>query len=92
MGCFASQDNRITEQPFTDWLEHGAYDYVPPNEVEENDRHNVIQNIAGNDSEPEDSLEIDDHYRHVLDHTVDWELETVIPNYKLAFALDLEKN
>jgi len=91
LGCFASQDKRVTEQLFTDWLEHGMYDYVPPNEVEENDRQNVIQSIDGNDSEPEDFLEdIDEMHRHMLDDMVDWELETVVSHYNLTFALDLK--
>jgi hypothetical protein len=90
--CFAHQDNRVTEQLFTDWLEHGMYDYVPPNEVEENYRQNVDHNIDGNDSESEDLLEDrDDMHCHMLDDMVDWELEAVVPNYKLEFALDLEK-
>jgi hypothetical protein len=92
LGCFASQNNRVTEQLFIDWLEHGMYDCVPPNEVEENDRQNVLQNIDGNNSEPGDFLEdIDEMHRHMLDDMVDWELEAVVPNYKVAFALDLEK-
>jgi hypothetical protein len=90
--CFASQYNRVTEQLFTEWLEHGMYDYVPPNEVEENDRQNVVQDIEGNDSEPKNSLEgIDDIHCHMLDDMVDWELEAVVPNDKLSFALDLKK-
>jgi hypothetical protein len=90
LGCFASQDNMVTEQLFTNWLEYGMYDYVPPNEVEENDRQNVVQNIDGNDSEPEDFLEdIDEMHRHMLDDMVDWELEVVVSHYTLKFALDL---
>ena len=90
LGFFASQDNRVTEQLFTDWLEHGMYDYVPPNEVEENDRQNVVQNIDGNGSEPEDFLEDrDEMHRYMLDDMVDWELEAVVSHYNLTFALDL---
>jgi hypothetical protein len=92
LGCFASQENRFTEKLFIDWLEHGMYDYVPPNEVEENERDNVVQNIDGNDSEPEDFLDsLDNMHHHMLDDMDDWELEAVVPNYKLEFALDLEK-
>jgi hypothetical protein len=92
LGCFASENNRLTEKLFTDWLEYGMYDYVPPNEVEKNDRQNVVQNIDGNDSEPEDFLEdINEMQRHMLDDMVDWELEAAVPDYKLAFALDLEE-
>jgi hypothetical protein len=89
--CFASQNNRVTEQLFIDWLEHGMNDYVPPNEVEENYRQNVVQNIEGNDSEPEDFLEDrDDMHHHMLDDMVDWDLDAVISNYNLIFALDLK--
>jgi hypothetical protein len=91
-GCFASQDNRVTEKLFTDWLDQGAYDYVPPNEMEGNDRQNVVQKIDGNDSEPEDFLEdIDEMHRRMLDDVVDWELEAVVSDYNLTFALDLKK-
>jgi hypothetical protein len=91
LGCFASQDNRVTEQLFTDWLEYGMYDYVPPNEVEENDRQNVVQNIDGSDSEPEDFHDvIDDKQPHTLEDMVDWELEFVTSNYNLPFALDFK--
>jgi hypothetical protein len=90
-GCFESQNKGVTEQLFIDWLEHGMYDYVPPNEVEENDRQNVVQNIDGNDAEPEDFLEdADDMHRHMLDDVVDWELEFVVSRYYLTLALDLK--
>jgi hypothetical protein len=96
LGCFASQDNTVNEQLFVDWLEHGMYDYVHPNEVEENDRWNVVQNIDGNDSEPEDFLEDTDvMQRHMLDDLMDWNLDAVVSHYNLTFALDLkalEKN
>jgi hypothetical protein len=49
LGCFASQDDRVTELLFVDWLEYGMYDYVPPDEVEQNDRQNVVQNVDEND-------------------------------------------
>jgi len=91
LGCFASQDNRVTEQLFIKWLEHGMYDYVPPNEVEENDRQIVVQNIDGNDSEPEEFHDVmEDMQLHMLDDMVDWELETVVSNYILTFALDFK--
>jgi hypothetical protein len=89
---FAYQNNRVTEKMFIDWLEHGMYDYVPPNEMEENDRQNVVQYIDGNDSEPEDFLgDIDEIHRHILDDMVDWKLHAVVSNYNLTFAFDLEK-
>jgi hypothetical protein len=90
-GCFESQNERVTEQLFIDWLEYGTYDYVPPNEVEENARQNVAQNIDGNgsgsDEFPED---IDEMNRHMLDDIMDWELEAVVSHYNLTFALDLK--
>jgi hypothetical protein len=90
--CFASQDNRDTEQLFTDWLEHGMYDCVPPNEVEENDRQNLVQNIDRNDSEPDEFHNVlGDMQPHMLEDSLDWEIEAVVPNYKLAFALDLKE-
>jgi hypothetical protein len=92
LGCFASQDSLVTEKLFVAWLKHGMYDYVPPNEVEENDRQNVVQDIDGNDSEPKNFLEeIDDIHCHMLDDKVDWELEAVVPNDELSFAMDLKK-
>ena len=92
LGCFASQDNRVTEELFTDWLEYGMYDYVPPNELEEDGGQNVVQNIDGNDSEPEDFLEdTDDMQRHMLDDLMDWKLDAVVSNYNPTFALDLKK-
>jgi hypothetical protein len=91
LGCFASRDNRVTEVLFTDWLEYGMYDHVPANELEEDDRQNVDQNIAGNDSEPEDFLEdADDVERRMLDDMMDWRLDAVASNYDLKFALDLK--
>ena len=90
--CFASQDKSGSERLFTDWLEYGMYDYVPPSEVEENDRQKVVQNIAGNDSEPEDFLEdVNEMRRHMYDDMVDWELDAVVSNYNHTFALDLKK-
>jgi hypothetical protein len=90
LGCFASQHNRFTEKLFVEWLEHGMYDYVPPNKVEENGRQNVVQSIDGNGNEPEDFLEdIDEMHSHMLDDMVDWELEAVVSHYNLTFALDL---
>jgi len=92
LGCFASQNKWDTEKLFTDWLEQGACDYVPPNEVEENDRQNVVQNTDGNDSKPEDFLEdVDDIHRYMLDDVVDWELDAVVSNYNLTFALDIKE-
>jgi hypothetical protein len=92
LGCFASQDEGVTEQLFTDWLEYGMYDYVPPNEVEENNTQNVVQSIDGNDSELKNSREeIDDIHCHMLDDMVDWELKAVLPNDKLSFSLDLKE-
>jgi hypothetical protein len=67
-------------------------DYVPPNEVEENYRQNVVQNIDGNDSEPDEFHDVlDDMQPHMLEYMLDWESEDVVPNYKLEFALDLKK-
>ena len=52
----------------------------------------MVQNIDGNDSEPEDFLEdVDEVHRHMLDDVVDWELDAVVSNYNLIFALDLKK-
>jgi len=86
LGCFAS------EQLFIDWLEHGMYDYVPPNEVEENDRQNVVQNIDGNGSEQENFLvDGDDIQPHKFEDMVDWEFDAVVSNHNQTFALDLEK-
>jgi hypothetical protein len=88
---FASQNYRVTEQLFIKWLEHGMYDCVPPNEVEENERQNVVQNIDGSDSELEDFHDvIDDKQPHMLEDMVDSELEFAISNYSLPFALDLK--
>ena len=90
--CFASQDNKVTEQLFIKWLEHGMYDYVPPYEVEENERENVVQNIDESDGEPEDFHDvIDDKQPRMLEDMVDWELYFVLSNCKLAFALDLKR-
>jgi hypothetical protein len=90
-GCFTSRNNRLNEKLFIDWLEHGMYDCVPQNEVEENNRQNVVQNIDGNDSEPEDFLEDTDYLqRHMLDDLVDLKLDTVVSHYNLTFALDLK--
>jgi len=90
--CFESRDKRASEQRFIEWLEHGMYDYVPPNEVEENDRQNVVQNIAGNDSGPEDFL-VDrvDMQPHMLDDVVDLEFDAVVSNDNHTLALDLKK-
>jgi hypothetical protein len=91
LGCFASQDDTVTDQLFVDWLEYGMYDYVPPDEVEQNDRQNVVQNVDGNDIEPEDFLEdTDDMQRHMLDDLVDWKLDAVVSHCNLTFALDLK--
>ena len=90
--CFASEDKWDSEQLFIDWLEYGMYDYVPPNEVEENDRQNVVQNIDGNDIEPEDFLvDRDDMHPHMLEDMVDWEFDAPVSNYNHTFALDLKK-
>jgi hypothetical protein len=91
LGYFASQDSTVTEKLFVDWLKHGMYDYVPPNEVEKNYRQNVVHNIDGNHNDPEDFLEdIDEMHRNMLDDMVDWEVEAVVSNYNLTFALDLK--
>jgi hypothetical protein len=87
LGCFAYRGNRLTEKLFIDWLKHGMYDYVPPNEVEENGRQNVVQNISGNDSGPKDFQE-DDMHRYMLDDMVELELEAVASHYNLTLALD----
>jgi hypothetical protein len=95
VGCFASEDNRVTEQLFVDWLEYGMYDYVPPDEVGDNDRQNVVQNIDGNDIESEEDDDdfhdvIDDMQHLMLGGLVDWELESDVSSYNVAFALDLK--
>jgi hypothetical protein len=91
LGCFASHGHGVSEKLFTDWLEYGMYEDVPPYEVEAYDRQNVGQNIDGNDSEPEEFHEdIDDMQLHMLDDMADFELDAVIPNYHLKFALDLK--
>jgi hypothetical protein len=87
-GCFASQDGWVTEQLFMEWLEHGMYDYVPPNEVEENDRQNVIQSNDGKYSGPGDFHDVkDDMQPHMLEDTLVFEQ---VSNPNLAFSLDLK--
>jgi hypothetical protein len=90
--CFASHSHGVSEKLFTDWLEYGMYDDVPPYEVEANDRQNVGQNLDRNDSEPEEFREdIDDMQLHMLDDMADFGLDAVIPNYPQKFALDLKR-
>jgi hypothetical protein len=67
------------------------YDYIPLNEVEDNDRQNVVQNIDGNDSEPEELHDvIDDMHCLMFEDMVDWELESDVSSYNLTLAMDLK--
>jgi hypothetical protein len=91
LSCFASHGHMVSEKLFTEWLEYGMCDDVPPYEAEGNNSHNEGQN-SGNDEEAEGIFDaIEGLQRHMLDDLMDWKLDVNILRSRLTFALDLEQ-
>jgi hypothetical protein len=92
LGCFASHGHMIAEKLFTDWLEYGRWNDVPPYEAEANHNHNQGQNVDGSNEEVEEIFDDVEGLQRVMpDDLMDWELDVRILRFRQIFALDLNE-
>lgn len=92
VGCFESPDPLVSNKLFTDWLEYGMYDDIPPPqaEAEQNQGGDDDQN-APQEADVQDDHDLDEEQRHMLDDLMDLDLEVDTAHSSLSFALDLNE-